>query len=245
MADQEYRGHGITETTPQNIALGAGTIHKGLKYTATYEVTEDSTAQEGKTYYERTGSGPEDYTYTKKDVETSGSVTGLYEITGGSWNLNDSIIAATSGGNKLSITPEITPIEVDGANVAVIGLDYKASETATLEVNVVEVTGETLKTMLVGTSGPSDTVAGYDEITPKDFLEAGDYIENFGFVGQTIGGDPIIVLFDYAICTSGIEWDAKAKEAGVLAATFECRAPITSSLKSQAWHVYTKTPVLG
>lgn len=194
MVEQTYKGHGITETTPQNIVLGAGTIHKGLKYTA------DS-----------------------------------------GWNLDSSIIAATSGGNKLSITPEITPIEVDGANVAVIGLDYKASETATLEVNIVEFTGDTLKTMMVGTSQASTTATGYDEITPKDFIQEGDYIENFGFVGQTTGGDPVIILFDYAICTSGIEWDAKAKEAGVLAATFECRAPITSSLKSQAWHIYTKT----
>ena len=193
MPGQTYKGHGITADTPQNIALGAGTLHKGLKFTTD------------------------------------------------SWNLDESIFAATSGGNKLSITPEITPIEVDGANVAVMGLDYKSNETATLEVNIVEMTTDVFVSALNGEKKSTTTATGYDEIVPKDTISAGDYIENFGFVGQTLQGEPIIVIFDYAICTSGIEWDAKAKEAGVLAATFECRAPITGSLKSQAWHVYRPT----
>ena len=192
MADA-YKGHGVTADTPKNIALGAGTLHKGLKFTTN------------------------------------------------TWNLDESIFAATSGGNKLAITPEITPIEVDGANVAVMGLDYKSNETATLEVNIVEMTTDVFQSTLNGEKKATSTATGYDEIVPKDTISAGDYIENFGFVGQTLQGEPIIVIFDYAICTSGIEWDAKAKEAGVLAATFECRAPISGNLKSQAWHIYRPT----
>ena len=73
----ELKNHGVTESTPKNIMLGAGTIHKGLKFAE------------------------------------------------GRWNFSESLIGATSGGNKLTITPEITTVEVDGALVKVKGLDFK------------------------------------------------------------------------------------------------------------------------
>lgn len=30
--NEEFRTHGVTENTPKEILLGAGTIHKGLKF---------------------------------------------------------------------------------------------------------------------------------------------------------------------------------------------------------------------
>lgn len=196
----EFKGHGITEATPGNIVLGAGTIHAGLEFTA--------------------GSG--------------GS--------GGTWNAAESIIGATSGGNKLTIAPEITDIEVDGAMVKVEGLAVKTSETATLEVNLVEITGDILKKLVIAKDEATTDKAGYSGIQGKARVEAGDYIENFGFVGKRIDGQPIIIIFDKALCNTGLEWDAKAKEAGVLAATFECYAPITGDLESLPWHIYYPTP---
>ena len=60
--------HGVTATTPQNIAFGAGTIHKNLVYTTpVYSKTSDSALTTGKTYYTRSGSSP-NYTYTDKQV---------------------------------------------------------------------------------------------------------------------------------------------------------------------------------
>ena len=47
----------------------------------------------------------------------------------GSWNFDESIVGATSGGSKLSIIPEITKVEVDGALVATKGLTVKTGET--------------------------------------------------------------------------------------------------------------------
>lgn len=236
----EFTSHGITPETPNGVVLGAGTIHKGLKYTPTYAVTADETAQPEKTYYERTGDG-EPYTYTVKEVEPSGSVTGLYEVTGGSWNAKESILGATSGGNKLTIAPEFTDIEADGAMVKVQGLAVKTGETATLEVNLLEVTPENIKTIVIGKDDPS-APEGYSGVTSKAQIEKGDYIENFGFVGKRIDGQPIIIIFDAALCTSGMELDAKAKEAGVLPATFECYAPIEGDLESIPWHIYYPTP---
>ena len=41
-------------------------------------------------------------------------------------------MGATSGGSKLSIIPEVTKIEVDGALVAAKGLTVKTGETANI-----------------------------------------------------------------------------------------------------------------
>lgn len=237
MAVQEFKSHGITPDTPNNIVLGAGTIHSGLKYTKTYAETADETAQAGKTYYERTGTSEADYVYTVKDVEDSGSVAGLYELTGGSWNAAESILGATSGGNTFTIEPEMTDIEVDGAMVKVMGLAVKTNETATLETNLVELTPENFKLATNGMAG--EGLPDYDEIKSRARIEKDAYIQNFGFVGKKINGEPIIIIFDYALCTSGLEWDAQAKEAGVLAATFECYAPIDGDLETLPWHIYT------
>lgn len=236
MAD-EFKSHGITPQTPENIVLGAGTIHAGLKFTPTYAATEDEVAQEGKTYYKREGLS-EPYTYTVA-TDTS-EMTGLYEMTGGSWNAAESIIGATSGGNKLTIEPEITDLEIDGAIVKVAGLAVKTNETATLETNLVEMTPKAFKLATNGEDGAG--LAGYDEVKSKARIGKGDYIENFGFVGKRMDGTPIIILFDKALCTSGVEWDAQAKEAGVLTATFECYAPLEGDLETLPWHIYTPTP---
>ena len=128
----ELKNHGVTETTPKNIMLGAGTIHKGLKFAE------------------------------------------------GEWNFAESLIGATSGGNKLTITPEITTVEVDGALVKVKGLDFKTGEVAKLETNLIEITPELLKMTVIGQLGES-SIEGYDVIESKADIEEGDYFENFGF----------------------------------------------------------------
>lgn len=180
---------GVSAKTPKNILLGAGTIHKGLKYE------------------------------------------------GSSWNLEDTIIGSTSGGSKLTITPEITTIEADGALVRTKGLDIKTGEVATLEVNFLELSKEVIKQAIIGTDGTSDD-ATYDLIESKANIEAGDYLENIAFVGMTPEGKNIIVILDNALCTSGFELEGKNKEAGVITLTFECSAAIDSELDKLPYHIY-------
>ena len=163
---------GVSANTPKNIVFGAGTIHKGLTYTA--------------------GSGE----------------------TAGSWNFDASLIGATSGGSKFTITPEITTIEADGALVKVKGLDVKTGETASMEINFLELTKEIIKSAVVGTDGTSADTA-YDLIESKASIAEGDYWENIAFVGKTLEGKNIIVILDNALCTSGFELEGKNKEAGV------------------------------
>lgn len=72
------------------------------------------------------------------------------------WNFTESLIGATSGGNKLEITPSVQTIEVDGALVKVKGLDVKQGETVKLEINLIELTPEIIKAAVIGQAGNSE-----------------------------------------------------------------------------------------
>lgn len=190
---EELKSSGITANTPQNIMLGAGTIHKGFTFD------------------------------------------------GGKWNFEESLIGATSGGTKFSIVPEFMDIEVDGALVKTKGLTQKIGETATMEVNFVEMTPELLKMCVVGDTAASTDYDGYSEIKSRARIKEEDYIENLAYVGHKTDGTPIIIIFEHAICTSGLEVEGKNKEAGVFAGTFECVADISPEADTLPWKILYPT----
>lgn len=180
---------GVSANTPKNILFGAGTIHKGLKYTTN------------------------------------------------AWNFANSIVGATSGGSKLSIIPEVTKVEVDGALVAAKGLSVKTGETATMEINFIELTEDIIKAATLGKDGTSDD-SNYDVIVPKADIQEGDYWENIAFVGKTLDGKNIIAVLENALCTSGFEQEGKNKEGAVGKYTFECHAELTGDLDTLPWKIY-------
>lgn len=180
---------GVSANTPKNILFGAGTIHKGLKYTTN------------------------------------------------AWNFANSIVGATSGGSKLSIIPEVTKVEVDGALVAAKGLSVKTGETATMEINFIELTEDIIKAATLGKDGTSDDT-NYDVIVPKADIQEGDYWENIAFVGKTLDGKNIIAVLENALCTSGFEPEGKNKEGAVGKYTFKCHAELTGDLDTLPWKIY-------
>lgn len=165
-------------------------------------------------------------------------------FSGNAWNFEESLICATSGGSKLSITPEFYDVPVDGALVKVKGLTVKVGETATLEINPIELTPEILKMAVIGDEAASETATGYSEIKSRARIATGDYVTNLGYVGKTIEGKPIIIVFDNALCTSGLELEGKNKEAAVPAFTFECFADLTPEADILPWHIYYPTPTV-
>lgn len=187
----DFAVSGVSETTPTNIMLGAGTLYKNL-------------------------------TYSKEASKWTGTILG-----------------ATSGGNKLSIKPEITNIDVDGVLVEAKGLIQKTGETAQIETNMVEITKDFLKSTIIGQDGTSEDNR-FDVIESKALIDDNDYIENFAFVGFKADGSPIMVLFDYAICTEGLESDNKNKEASVIPATFKCVANLVAGANTNKlpYHIY-------
>lgn len=192
MADwSEFAVSGVSEDTPKNIMLGAGTMYKDFKYSA----------EESK------------------------------------WK--GTIIGATSGGTKLTITPEILDIDVDGVQVKAKGLRQKTGETAQVETNMIEITKDYLASTVIGEAGTSADTR-FDLIESKALIDEGDYIKDFAFVGFQTDGCPIIIIFDYAICTSGLSLEGKNKEAAVVPATFECVANLVTggNTNKLPYHIY-------
>lgn len=188
----EFKSSGITKDSPENMLLGAGTIHKGLKYDP-----------------------------VKK-----------------AWNFSESLLFATSGGSKLKIKPTFTDYDVDGATVKIKGFQRKTGETATLETNPIEITPEVFKMSLVGDEKDSEIAEGYKEITSRALITEGDYLENLAYVGKKANGTPVIIIFDYAICTSGLELEGKNKEASTPTLEFECVAETSPEADRLPWHIF-------
>ena len=160
-----------------------------------------------------------------------------YDATAEKWNFEESIIGATSGGSKISIVPEFVDVEADGAMVLVKGLKVKTGETASMEINLLELTEEIMKASVIGKMGTSADTA-FNLIESKADLEEGDYFENIAFVGKKLDGKDIIVIMDNALCTSGLESEGKNKEGAIGKYTFECHADLESTLDSLPYHIY-------
>ena len=147
-------------------------------------------------------------------------------------------VGATSGGGKISIAGEYVTIELDGALVKVKGLTIKQGGTATMEVNMAELSGDTIKMGTNFKEGESDAT-GYKMYVDKPNVEEGDYLENFGFVGKTADGSKnIIVIFESAICTSAFEMEPKGKENAVLKLTLEAYAENQGDLDTIPAKIY-------
>ena len=157
----------------------------------------------------------------------------------GAWT--GTIIGATNGGGKISIAGEYIPIELDGALVKVKGLTVKAGGTATAEVNFAEITKDILQIGTLFEEGQSDA-DGFTMLQDKAHIEEGDYIDNFGFVGQTADGSKqIIVIFESALCTSGLEIEAKNKEQSIVKLTLEAYAQNAGDLDTLPVKIYYPT----
>lgn len=183
--------HGVSTTTPQNILLGAGTYHKGLKFE------------------------------------------------GNAWV--GAIIGATNGGGKVSIKGEFQDLELDGALVKFKGQTVKQGGAASIEANFAEITEDTIKMSTNFKKGTSDA-QGYDMYVDKPAIEEDDYVENFGFVGQTADGKKdIIVIFEYGLCTSGLELEGKNKEASVIKLVIDAVAKNEGNLDTLPVKIYYPT----
>ena len=182
--------NGITADTVKNIQFGAGTIHKGLKYTE--------------------GSG---------------------------WNFEESCVGATKGGSSVKITPEFYAVAPDGSSVAVKNFKRKIGETATMDVNLLELNADMIKASVIGADGESD-VGGYGLIESKDAIAEGDYWENIAFVGETLDNKNIIVILPNALCTSGLSIEGKNNEEAVGKFTFECHGDANESLTTLPYKIY-------
>lgn len=160
-------------------------------------------------------------------------------FSGNAWS--GTVLGATSGGGKISIKGEFIDLELDGALVKFKGQTVKQGGTASAEVNFVELNKDTLKLATLFEEGTTDA-EGFTMLQDKANITDGDYIENFGFVGFTADGTKqIIVIFEYALCTSGLEVEPKNKEQSVIKLTLDAVAANDGDLNTLPVKIYYPT----
>ncbi len=138
------------------------------------------------------------------------------------------LLGATNEGNKLTIEQEYRTIEVDGVFVAAVGQKVLQTSNAMLEVNVKEITAENIRMAINGAIRDAETTEapeGYKVIEGKGKLENADYVPNLGLVGTMTGTEqPIIVILDNALCTSGLEAETQDDDEAVITMEFQAHA---------------------
>lgn len=173
----------------------------------------------------------------------AGTIHKGLKLTEGKWNFAESLIGATSGGSTVNITPEFTDIEVDGKLVKVDGLsNVLVGQTATMEINLIELTPEIMTALVVGTDAESEVYEGYNEITPNAQFQTGNTIDGLGYVGKRIDGTPLIIIFDHAFVSGGLSLNGQNKQASVSKVTFECIADLDGNFDKLPYHLLYPTP---
>lgn len=161
------------------------------------------------------------------------------EFASNAWS--GTVLGATSGGGKISIKGEFIDLDIDGALVKFKGQTVKVGGTASAEVNFVEVSKDVLK-MATLFKESTASVTGFTVLEDKANIVDGDYIENFGFVGFTADGSKqIIVIFENALCTSGLELEAKNKEQSIVKLTLDAVANNEGNLDTLPVKIYYPT----
>ena len=138
------------------------------------------------------------------------------------------LLGATAGGNKVTVEVNYRVVEIDGVFTPAVGQKVIESQTAKIETNVKELTAENIRLAINGEikeADGKDAPTGYKVISGKSKLENTDYIKNLGIVGTMSGtNDPIIVIIDNALCTSGLDFETKDNDEAVITMTFEAHA---------------------
>lgn len=148
------------------------------------------------------------------------------------------VIGATNGGGKIAIVGELYDLPVDGMLVKTKGFTVKNGGSASMEVNFGQLSPDIIKMATLFEEGD---IAGDSLIEYRDkaTIKESDYVENFGFVGKTADGSKsIIVIFDWALCTSGFELEGKNKEAAVIKLTMEAYGEADGDLDTLPVRIY-------
>lgn len=133
---------------------------------------------------------------------------------------------ATSGGSPLTLNTTLTQLEIDGILSTPAGGDIIESTEGTLEANMAEATLDNIRMAVIGEMRKGDgktlpTTLEY--VRPKGIVEMRDYIPNLVHFTPTGDGGALVVVFDYAIVSEGLELDPQQGETNVMTATFQAR----------------------
>lgn len=151
------------------------------------------------------------------------------------------LIGATNGGGKVTITPELIDLELDGALVRVRGLTQKAGEVAEMETNMAEISADYLAKAVGGVASVTED-GKFDVIDSKAKIEDSDYYTGFGYIGQMLDGRALMVIFKNALVTEGMEMEAKNKEQVTIPTKVACFADAGTDLEKLPYRIYIEKP---
>lgn len=140
----------------------------------------------------------------------------------------------TNGGGKFAVVPNIVQLEVDQSTVAREGFFAKQGEEAYIETSWTQIGGEPLAKALIADVKQGD---GCKIITSRETIESGDYFDNFAFIGRTASGKPVVIVFEKALCTSGLEVESKKSEQSAPTVKINCVAALDSGENKLPWTI--------
>lgn len=162
---------------------------------------------------------------------------------------------ATSGGTAIGLTTTLRQMEIDGVLSTPAGGDMIEETEGSMEVNLLEFTLENIKQLLIGrdVTGDGTTMpAGAVGVRPKGRVELADYVKDLVHISPLSDGGFLVIKFDYAIVTEGLEFNPQDGEDNIITATFAARTNPDviddSSLPVTIWRLpeslFTDTPAV-
>lgn len=153
--------------------------------------------------------------------------------------VDEMVLGATRGGNTFTIEDDNREMTVDGAPGAVKGSFRRVRTTATLSVNLLEITTSSLKMQLPGAESV-DGVQGtdtHDTITRSTQISAGDYYKNITLLVAKNGtSEPFMFKLKNAIALDGLEFGASDDDETVTSVEFTATFD-PADLATEPWEI--------
>lgn len=149
-----------------------------------------------------------------------------YDKTAGAYTY-EGTFGATSGGSTVSLTTTLYQLEIDGLLTAPVGADMIEEAEGTMELNLMEATYDNLRRALIAEERTASNVKylkdGTKYIRPVGRIQEQHYIEGLALITPLSDGSMLVVRFDYAIATEGLEFNPQQQETNVFTVTLGAR----------------------
>ena len=174
-------------------------------------------------------------TYKKFQIDAGEVYTGFTDFAS-----PGTLMGATRGGSTFTIEQEIREMEVDGARGPMKESRRITMIKASLTVNFIEHTTESLKRAIVGSNSQVFNV-NHDAISRDLTIAVGDYLSNVAILGEVSGdANGMGIVLTNVIADGNFELSMVDKEEGVVAVTFTAHfdpATVGSKDDTEPWQI--------
>lgn len=165
--------------------------------------------------------GVDGNTYKKLVIDAGAVYIGAETITAGKPdNGAGTLLGATRGGNVFELTREIRDMAPDGSRGKVKGFQRIANVTATLTVNLLEITEANIMHAIAGSNKPASSVVG-GEIEETDYLDSVAIVGHISDPALPYASKPIIIRLFNCLVTGPFSLAMNPKDEAVITMVFE------------------------